>query len=341
MLTVPDQYAGTLMKCPLCQSTFQAPALPAKPGPLAPAAAPMAAPPPPGGEDIYGLKDPIAAPPPLSSAPPLGSVSASTGSAPPALNRVSSQPPPPPLGTSTEYHSGFTIPFSPKVLPYVAPACLFLVFVLSFFSWVGYFYGGSGLLTQSAWRAMIGSAYEPNPGKWSTISGLTLDKDKGPPGAVYAPPGMNLLVLLWLPVFLLALAVSVASLVIPLAKVKLPPAVEPHQRYRWGLAGVLALLSLLVLLPVLLLGFSLESSAWAAADAKVAAIKKDNPSSIHDEEEASLVRWREYQALGVHRTTAFRVVLLLELIAAIAAGLAFWLDYRGTGQPIPQLAMRW
>src|SRR5438034_1070971 len=40
-LTIPDQYAGQLMKCPLCTQTFTAPALPPTPGPA------MAPPPPP------------------------------------------------------------------------------------------------------------------------------------------------------------------------------------------------------------------------------------------------------------------------------------------------------
>src|SRR5205807_2326346 len=64
MLTVPDQYAGTLMKCPLCQNTFQAPALPAKPPPLE-AAGPATPPtPPPAPPDAYGLKEPPLSPPP-------------------------------------------------------------------------------------------------------------------------------------------------------------------------------------------------------------------------------------------------------------------------------------
>jgi hypothetical protein len=339
MLTVPDQYAGTLMKCPLCQSTFQAPALAVPPAPLA--ATPATAAPPTGGADIYGLKDPVTAapPPPASPLPPLGGVSASTGSAPPALGKA--PPSPPPLPPSTDYRRGFTIPFKANVLHWVAPACLFLVFVLSLFSWVGYFYGSTGLLTQNPWRGAFGLAYEPNKGKWTTISGLTTETKDPPPGAVYAPPGMNLLLLLWLPLFLLALAVSVACVALPLAKFKLPPAVEAQQQYRWGLAGVLALLSFLVLLPFLLLGFSMESSAWKAAEAKVAAMKKENPSSIHDDEEANLIQWREYQALGVQRTLPFRLVLILELVAVIGAALAFWLDYRGSREPVPQLAMRW
>ena len=52
-LTVPDEYAGQLMKCPLCQNTFQAPALP-----------PPVAPAPPPASEVYSVtKEPAAVPP--------------------------------------------------------------------------------------------------------------------------------------------------------------------------------------------------------------------------------------------------------------------------------------
>jgi hypothetical protein len=328
MLTVPDQYAGTLMKCPLCQSNFQAPALPAKPGALAPAAAPATVPPPPGGADIYGVKDPIAAPPmsSLPPAPPLGSVSANTGSAAPALNKVSAPPPPPPLGPSTEYRGGFTIPLSPKVLPYVAPVCLFLVFVLTLFPWVGYYWNGTGQLTQGAWGALIGSYGSPDLKLWETVSGLTLDK---------TPPGANLVLLPFLFLLLVSLPLAIASAALPHTRVKLPLAVDQFQQYRWGLVGGLALLSFLFLLVLLVLGFSMESNARAAAKAKAAS------AEVGSDQQRYVLEGKEYEALGVQRTTWFRLVLILELVAAIVAGLTFWLDYRGARQPIPQLAMRW
>ena len=66
-LTIPDQYAGQLMKCPLCQGIFTAPSLPPTtspdimPGPL-PAAAPAATPPqaPPARNATTGVPTAIA-----------------------------------------------------------------------------------------------------------------------------------------------------------------------------------------------------------------------------------------------------------------------------------------
>src|ERR1700722_17421884 len=71
-LTVPEQYAGQPMRCPLCSGTFTVPALPtpvaSAPPPVEPLPTPSVAPSPPA--DTYGLKDPIAppvAPPPVSN----------------------------------------------------------------------------------------------------------------------------------------------------------------------------------------------------------------------------------------------------------------------------------
>src|SRR5437868_14538270 len=55
-LTIPDQYAGQLMKCPLCQQTFTAPALPPTPA--------AAAPPPPAPPIQMEPLPPMSAPPP-------------------------------------------------------------------------------------------------------------------------------------------------------------------------------------------------------------------------------------------------------------------------------------
>src|SRR5262245_23353908 len=96
MLTVPDQYAGTKMKCPLCAATFTAPSLPSPassapggPGPFPP---PASAP------------SPTAAPlpPPMTPAPPA---------------------PPPSPG---EYRHGFALALEPRVVQWFAPAALVL-----------------------------------------------------------------------------------------------------------------------------------------------------------------------------------------------------------------------
>lgn len=103
-LAVPDEFAGQLMKCPLCQNTFQAPALPSSS--LLPPSQP-ASPPPPG--------PPAPVPSPTEQAlPPL--------------------PPAPPLPVG-DYTRTTTIWLSPRAVPWIAPVACLLVFFLLFFTW--------------------------------------------------------------------------------------------------------------------------------------------------------------------------------------------------------------
>ena len=172
-LSVPDQYAGQPMRCPLCAGTFTVPALPqtsAPPPPPPPAAAPSSPPRPP---DVYDLRDP--APPPPSSGAPLPVHELDLPMPPPSPHGDGLPPPPPlhyggpppayveeqPAYPATPvpegYQRRFTIWFSPKYLQYVAPVAVFLVLVLSFFSWTGIYPGGVADVTQNAWQAAFGA----------------------------------------------------------------------------------------------------------------------------------------------------------------------------------------
>src|SRR5947209_2379435 len=154
-LTVPEQYAGQPMRCPLCSGTFTVPALPTPAAPAAPIA-PMPPPPPSSvatvaPADTYGFKEPV--PPPTSPAPaapaadlafeqmssPSRAPSAITGGAPSASRQsfTEAQPTYPSTPTPEGYQRKYTVWFSPKHLQYVAPIAVFLVFILTFFPWVG------------------------------------------------------------------------------------------------------------------------------------------------------------------------------------------------------------
>jgi len=114
-LTVPDEYAGQLMKCPLCQNTFQAPSLP-----------PPVAPSPPAAPETYGVATEPAAPPPHLPQEV------------PQRNRDVPAPPPapPPPAPTGDYAHTRTIWISPRVVPWLAPLALLLAFLLSIcFTW--------------------------------------------------------------------------------------------------------------------------------------------------------------------------------------------------------------
>ncbi len=100
-LTVPDEYAGQLMKCPLCQNTFQAPALPP----------PVTATPPPGPGTFAVAPEPLPPPPTTPEIPKRKKEAPASPPTPPA--------PPPPPGEYTKTH---TIWISPRVVPWIAPA---------------------------------------------------------------------------------------------------------------------------------------------------------------------------------------------------------------------------
>jgi hypothetical protein len=124
-LTVPDEYAGQLMKCPLCQNTFTAPALP----PPVTAAPPPAVPAPQSEPGTYGVvTEP--APPPAPPPPPAEA---------PRRKEPAPPPPPPPVPTG-DYTQTRTIWISPRVVPWIAPAALLVAFLLTFFTWA-YFAG--------------------------------------------------------------------------------------------------------------------------------------------------------------------------------------------------------
>lgn len=183
-LTIPDQYAGQLMRCPLCNGTFTAPALTPPPPPVF-SMAPEPPPPPP--------------PPPLH-------LPESTREGPPPLP-VESVPPPPP----GEYTRSMKIVFSPKVIPWITPGGMLLVFLLSFLPWVASF----------------------NP--WSLAFGSVL-------------PAGDALLAVYLILTILALVVTIPSGLFAVGLAPTPPFVKTLGPWRPVIAGGVAALAFLFLL---------------------------------------------------------------------------------------------
>jgi hypothetical protein len=142
-LSIGDQFAGQLVKCPACASVFMAPSLAASPSPApsssssppplmtAPAVAPTIAMPmalPVGSHEGPDAMPVTGEAPPRPASPYTPPLPSSTP--PPVL--LEEEPPGPPsdLGTTR------TVPLDPDVLRWVAPVALALVFGLSFFSWL-------------------------------------------------------------------------------------------------------------------------------------------------------------------------------------------------------------
>jgi hypothetical protein len=168
-LNIPDQYAGQLMRCPLCNGTFQAPALPPANAPEMPAVPVPAAPVP-------------SSPPPAPASPAI--TAEPTRGAPP--------PPPPdyvpvmpvsvmeePRGPARDYIRCCACTFKLPVVTWIAPGALLLVFVFSFLPWVS---GGSFAalfpelerISANPWTLGFGRGGDPLFGIFDILMVLTL-----------------------------------------------------------------------------------------------------------------------------------------------------------------------
>lgn len=327
MLTVSEEFAGQLMKCPLCSGTFTVPGLPG------------AAPPPPADSesDIYSMRpEPVLPPaqPPLPQFPPHASEPADAGWHRPAADAAGSPaeaaPPPPqkPPQVEGDHRGALAVSLSPKALPWIAPVCLVLVFFLQFFDWDGLYPGGEPAVTGNAWRAAFG-AYSVDGDLKNYVNFGEDDKYK---------PGANPLTIFYLLLFLLALAVTIASVVIDRVPRKLPPWVNNLLPWRWGIVAAANLIVFLFLALQLLLGFSLDSRYHEWVDKETKLDAKSNPTT----QERKTTDAHRGELLGRLRyTNSLRLVVLLHLIAVASSAILFWIDRRGMNRPLPRLELRW
>lgn len=135
MLQVAEQYAGQLMKCPLCEGTFTVPTLPssmaAHPIVASVGAGAAASEPAPGSaSELYRLA------PPEPAASSAETLSKPTPPLPPRERPAfheSAASSSPPIGP---YAHVFRMTIKPEVLYWIPPAALGVVFILLFFPWI-------------------------------------------------------------------------------------------------------------------------------------------------------------------------------------------------------------
>jgi hypothetical protein len=352
-LSVPEQYAGQLMKCPLCGNNFTVPALaqttvePALnftpepqaeehdftpidlsghvPPPVAPAPAPAAS------VEEHGLYDMTPAPAVPESRKPKTAVETAPGAVPPAVK--SPPPPPPPIRPPVPggYVHTTAVTLNPKIVPWIAPVCLLFVLIFSFFPWVGYYFGNYGVVTQSAWGAAFGG-YSVDE-----LYDSKANWEKDTPAD--SKPGAGALMLLFL-IFGLIPAVLTAAVVAALPELKkhvhLPPGLVMAEPWRWLILTGVTLVALLFLFLQIVTSFSIESRT---RDQVAKAREKDRISgtkSLADIEEA-----RALASTGLRRTIYLRFTFILLILAAAGAATAHWLEHRGPGRPLPRFEILW
>jgi hypothetical protein len=325
MLTVPEQYAGQLMKCPLCAGTFTVPGLPSS----TPAAPPPSSP-------TYPVQSETP-PSPVTGSPPASGAPAPSSTAPASAVTGTPPAPSPPGGPIT-----FSIWFKPEVVQWIAPGALILVFILMLFvPWVGVYVGGQPVAWQYAWGIPFGFVSDDRDLQKHPLLReqfhLTDQKELAEGSEPKDNrPGFDFLMLFYWPLFLLTLLVTIACALLPALQLKLPPNLDPVLQWRWGIVAVLNLLTFLVVCVHLLWGFSFEQSVyeWKIAQPEVQKLAKDPGRGTA--ENKTLAALKGEAANLVQRTFWLKLTALLQIIAIGAAALMMELERRGN-RPVPHL----
>jgi hypothetical protein len=344
-LTVPDQYAGQLMKCPLCNGTFTTPSLPpapsaaftASPAPVPPAPAPASPPPPAHGNhanipgvDVELLGTPRTSTPERTEVEPFAMSPLPPSPLPPSPPPLS----PPPLAPEPtivgDYRHRWTVQVSPRVLPWVAAGALVLVFLLTFFPWVGFHPGGIAVASQNAWQAAFGSTTAD-----ADVGKLLVRGSKE--GKEFTEPGANGLLIVFLLVLLAALVVGVGAAATEVTTTPLPPAVERLRPWRWVLAAGITLLAFIFLFFQVLAGFSLTNRVGAQVNA-TRAEERGTVSTPTDRAKIDAEAGMLSQSLRY--TNALWCAFWLTLLAVVCAVLAHVLGQR-KAWPLPRMDLQW
>jgi hypothetical protein len=323
------------MKCPLCEGTFTVPSLPATAAPAAAVSAAGTPPPPPPAApdlDIYPLRHEPEPPPPAPATAPaepshITSDLAETARPAPAQDAVTPEPSATPSLPPEGYRNVATLWFSPRVIHWFAPAGVVLIFLLQLFPWVGLYRADKSLGTQNAWQAAF------NGGTFDQTA-LNPEGKQGPEGkpAKEETPGTNWLTIFYVFLFLLlALPLTVFSIVLHYQHVKLPPEVQRFVPWRWGIVAAVNFVVFLFLALQLAVGFSLEAKAREIAGQL--SISKEAPEISH---------WaRAGIQEAAERTVWLRLAFILHVLVILGAAFMYWIARPGVKRPAPRLELVW
>jgi hypothetical protein len=231
---------------------------------------------------------------------------------------------------ASEYRHALPIKLSMRVLRWLVPICLILVFLLTFFPWVGAYPGGIGILTQNGW----GTAF----GGWGIDSTIEkLPSAQFPIDIKADAPGASALMIIYVILMCLIVLASAAIIVFNL----LPPASVPFfasfKSWQGAILGGAALVAFLFLGIEMLKGFNLPNSIANRMDKIVKEGEKQGeaPAAV----KAIMIGMLK-DAFHVRNTFWFRLVVLCNLLAIIGGALEFWMGRRGH-KPPPKLEFSW
>ncbi|MCS6852716.1 MAG: zinc-ribbon domain-containing protein [Gemmataceae bacterium] len=303
-LQVPDQFAGQLMKCPLCEGAFTVPSLPkASVGVgTGPESARRMPPPPPLGGGATAKPKPDGAPKPTVA--------------------------PTPVNLSLER----------RVALWIAPGALAAVLLLTFFPWYGMYPNGENVGSTNAWGAAFGS--NPSDEVWSDINRQDRSSSSQQVFPVILPfdasstVGYGYLLLPFLLLFLpAALLLSVASALVSLGRLAVPPPVQPLLPLRSILLAAVIVLAFLALCMQAVIGFPLENAILEVAQHELSQVSPDMRSTPEKRRAVELRMHRTLAQFGLRTTVWFHLTLLLLIVALGGTLFDYWLSRRGDQAP--------
>jgi hypothetical protein len=303
-VTIVDRLAEQAAQCPECKNVFDAPslmhALPDEPRPT-----PEPPPPP---------------PPPFTPAPP-----AAVASQPPTRNNASA--------AQTTPAGGVRFAIKQSVIRWLGPVGLVLLFLMSFFNWVGAYPAGYGVYTQSGWQ-MIGGWFSTDEAR-DEIFARESQLNAVSTGSV----SIALVLIFLIPIVLIA-ALDLAEEHVTFTIPDIVQKVWPHR------LTVLAIASLIffgLLTARCIFGLGLETAVEDMAYKQVAVPKLDAnapPETPKDKTRQELRRAEEIARLGVRRTWGWRLAYGAAALAVIGYGLELMFQRRGR-RPEPVVEIHW
>jgi hypothetical protein len=332
-LSVPEQNAGQLMKCPFCSKYFSVPALPQAdaasagsgiPSPVASQATPGSPSPPSAPSSsvqpaVFALSQ---EPPSPQTSPPRQEEPLGVRPSPVIQQRPAEQapPPPPPSG----YEHVYTVWLSPRVVSWIVPVALFLGFILMFAPWTGVYPGGYAVYTQNALQMIWGGFSVDSAG----------EKIVGMEKAIRAAIRANWLMVVYLLLILASLILAAAPLVQARTAYPFPRAFQQLLPWRTLLIVIATLLAFLILLSFLAGGSGFENAVIAIAEQG----SDKEPATLTMEER--IERGLKLSRLNLSRTFWLDCAVFSHVIALAGAGMELWLQRRGA-RPLPRIEAHW
>jgi len=148
-------------------------------------------------------------------------------------------------------------------------AALFLIFVLSFFPWVGYYPGGVWVDSQNAWQAVFNSVSSDKESKMSLTDRPVPKDDKTDSAPGPLNPGFGVLLLFYLLTWLANFVLAGAVVGLTFVQRFLPPKIQQYARWRWPALAIVTLVSFAFLLLFNLRGFPFEQQANADLEKQI------------------------------------------------------------------------